>query len=574
MIRNLDTLTQKTYDILVIGGGITGACIAWDATLRGLSVALVERDDFGAATSANSLKTVHGGLRYLQDANLAQLRKMVRERQAYLRIAPHLVRPLTCLMPTYERPLLRSRPLLTLALKLNDLLSLDRNWGMDPARSLPAGQILSRDDCLARMQIHDDGAISGGVLWYDAQVSNTERMVLSFILSAAERGASVANYVAVTRLLRHNGRVVGAQVADRLTDQSLQIRAHIVVNAAGPWADEILNQMGDNGRSSYLLSDDHLPAFRPSTAINLVTRQILPDIAVAINSHYKQELPDGGTKECSRILFIAPWRNNSIVGTLHETHQGAVGASAVTKQTIDAFLEEVNEAYPPARLTPDDVDQVHFGYLPLADQMRTRPAHCNQVKLLRTGRLIDHSSHDTEGLVTTVGVKYTTARHLAEKTVDLLVQKLGRSTLSSDTRFQRLYGGAIIDWNHFSDAAVRNMMQVGAISRPVARHLVQDYGSAYPEILSYVKQDACWAETVGAGVPVTRAEVAHAVRAEMALKLSDVIRRRTPLGSAGPPDSQVVYNCACIMAEELGWDRHSVDREIDDLYTGYPVGVM
>lgn len=142
-------MSRKRYDVLVIGGGITGACVAWDATLRGLSVALVERDDFGAATSANSLKTVHGGLRYLQDADLAQVRKMVRERQAFLRIAPHLVRPLPCLMPTYRGSIMRHKAVMGTALKLNDLLSIDRNWAMDPARRLPAGRVLSREACLA-----------------------------------------------------------------------------------------------------------------------------------------------------------------------------------------------------------------------------------------------------------------------------------------------------------------------------------------------------------------------------------------------------------------------------------------
>lgn len=552
--RDAAKLAKKKYDVLVIGGGITGACIAWDATLRGLRVALVERDDFGAATSANSLKTVHGGLRYLQDANLGQVRKMVRERQAFLRIAPHLVRPLPCLMPTYRKPLMRSKPVLGVAVKLNDLLSLDRNLGIDPARALPAGRILDRNGCLSQLKGIDDPEISGGVLWYDAQIHDSERMLLSFILSAVLRGADVVNYICITNVLREGHCVIGAEAEDRLTGQTLQIRARTVVNAAGAWVDEVLGEFG---------VDNDEPRFRLSTAMNLVTRQILPRPALAINSRYQHDSSNGS--ERSRILFIAPWREYSIVGTVHRPYSGRPDSDVVREQAIDAFLDEVNRAYPPAELTRNDVHHVHFGYLPAEDDT----TDVGEVKLVRSGQVTDHAREGVEGLITAVGVKYTTARYLAEKTVDLAFEKLGRPAPPCRTRYQRLYGGAIIDWERFSEQAIRNVTEAHAIPRQVAEHLMDSYGSAYPDITRYFRQDACLAEPVGPDSLITQAEIVHAVRAEMAVKLSDVVRRRTALGSAKPPESQIAHNCAAIMADELGWDRHRIEREMNELYDEY-----
>lgn len=552
--RDVAKLAREKYDVLVVGGGITGACIAWDATLRGLRVALVDRDDFGAATSANSLKTVHGGLRYLQDADLGQVRKMVRERQAFLRIAPHLVRPLPCLMPTYRRRLMHGKAVLGVAVRLNDLLSLDRNLGMDSARALPAGRVLDRDECLARFGGVDDPAISGGIVWYDAQMRSTERMLLSFVLSAASRGADVANYVSVTRLLVRGKRVSGAVVEDRLTGESLQIQAHVVVNAAGAWVDEILGNLGAEE-----------PRFHLSAAMNLVTRQVVPDVALAVRSHHGHELADGSTETRSRVLFIAPWRSYSIVGTLHVPYRGRPDDGGVSEQRIAAFLKEINSAYPPARLERCDVHHIHFGFLPSAPGS----SDSGKVRLLRSGQLTDHADNGIDGLITSVGVKYTTARYLAERTVDLVFEKLGRLSPRCRTRYQRLLGGGILDWSSFYKHAVRSMMEANTLPRPVAEHLVDCYGSTYSEILSYVAQDPCLSETMGSDSVVTRAEVVHAIRTEMAMRLSDVVRRRTVLGDAEPPKLDVARRCAALMADELGWSEERVEQEVHDLYDEY-----
>ena len=557
--RNVARLAEQFYDVLIVGGGISGACIAWDAALRGLRVALLERDDFGAGTSANSLKTVHGGLRYLQDLNLGQVRKMVRERQALLRIAPHLLQPLPCVLPTYGDRLMRSRLLMGAALRLNDLLSIDRNRRLDTHTSIPSGRLLSRNDCLALLPGLDQTSVSGGALWYDAQMLNSERLLLSFVLSAVRRGAMVANYVTVTALMREGSRVNGVHVEDRLNGRSHKIRSRVVVNAAGPWVDEILRDTVE------LTSKAH---FERTLALNLVTRQIMPHTAVGIDSRYDVVLPDGRREQRSRTLFIAPWRRYSLVGTLHMPYDGHPDDVTLNETTVTDFLAEVNRAYPGARLTRDDVYHVHSGFLPAEGNA----ADGRPVQLVRAEQVTDHmKTGGIEGLITAVGVKFTTARYLAEKTVDLVFRKLGRPSPPCQTQQVPIYGGEIATYTKFVDRARREIH--GQLPEEILQHLLHTYGSAYGDVTRYIEGDRCWGETVAADTPVTRAEIVHAVRAEMAQKLSDVICRRTELGSAGPPHPDATRVCAEIMSRELGWTRQRTGREIDEFYAAYPAAL-
>ena len=240
MKRNLAGLADVDHDLVIVGGGAFGACAAWEAASRGLSVALVEKADFCGATSANHMKFVHGGIRYLQHLDLRRVRESCYERSALLRIAPHLVQPLPILMPTYGRGF-DGRLVLRAGLLLYDLITLDRNAGIaDPDRRIPAGRMLSRDRCVA---IHPDLArddLTGAGLFHDAQFRNPPRLALAFLQSAVSRGARIANYAEVTDFLRTDSRVIGVKVADRLTGAVMDVRGSHVLNAAGPWAADLL----------------------------------------------------------------------------------------------------------------------------------------------------------------------------------------------------------------------------------------------------------------------------------------------------------------------------------------------
>lgn len=555
MKRDLKRLANDIYDMLVIGGGITGACVAWDATLRGLRVALVEKGDFGGATSANSLKTAHGGLRYLQDGNLRLIRMMIRERKALLQIAPHLVHPLPVLMPTYRNKLSRSKLLLGSAVKVNDLVSFDRNWNMDPDRALPPGRVISAAECLNMAPGLEAANLSGGVIWYDAQIYNTERLVLAFLISASRAGAQVANYVAATEFSREGRRVVGVKARDELTSVPLKIRARVVVNSAGPWVDEVLS--GLNGQAPPRM-------FRPSTAMNLVTRQILSEFAIGFDSYYTETLADGSTERRSRVLFVAPWRHYSLVGTIHAPCDGGLNENWVTEACINSFLAEVNCACGWAGLRREDVYLVHRGFLPAAAASDGNA----RVKLLREGQLYDHEIEDgVEGLITVVGVKYTAARSIAEKAVNLVFRKLRRRSPLCQTHHRRLHGGQV---QRFADFVARETITARESLAPESvRPVLYNHGSEYHQLLRFVEEDPGWGRPVSPDSHTIRAEIVHAVRSEMARKLSDVVLRRTELGSAGPPGENAMVECAQIMAAEFGWDKKSISREIDAVWAYY-----
>jgi glycerol-3-phosphate dehydrogenase len=459
--RELAALTAREWDVLVIGAGIHGAAFAWDAAQRGLAVALVEREDFGAGASWNSLKTIHGGMRHLQRLDLASLRESARERRALLGIAPELVAPLGFLVPCTSHGS-GSRAALALALVLNDLLTRDRNRGLPPERRIPDGRTLGAAQALALVPGLAARGLGGAALWHDAQAASTERLLLGFVHAAADAGAVVANHAEARELLRDaRGRVAGVALSDALDGGTLELRARLVVNAAGPWADELIARGGPRRAP--------LPLLR---ARNLVLRRP-PPVPIAV-----------GARSEGRLLFLVPWQGRSIVGTSYEP------ATSPASDPL-AFLDEAARAFPWAGIARADLALVHEGLVPGAGG-----AH----GLLTRSRIVDHEREDgTPGLVSLLGVKYTTARAVAERAVDLALRRLGRPRVASRTGTTRL---------------------------PRAR--------------------------LPAGSLEERTRVA--VREEMALTLADAVLRRLDLGTAGPPAAAELAAVCATMARELGWD--------------------
>jgi glycerol-3-phosphate dehydrogenase len=547
MKRILQKLTDNYYDILIIGGGIYGACVAWDAAQRGLSVALVEKNDFGAATSANSLKIIHGGLRYLQDGNLNLVRSMIKERAVWMHIAPHQVHPLPFLMPTY-RSFSRSKLVLRTALALSDALGFDRNRHSDPQKNLPNGRILSRTTTHYKLGWIDPNA-TGGALWYDAQIYNSERLLISIVLSAAHAGAVVANYVQVKGFLEDGGVVSGVSAEDQLTGQSLEIRARLVVNCSGAWADQMLT-------------------FPLSAAINLVIKRLPLDSAIGVPSNFRRTSKTGQGKEHSRMLFITPWQDYAIVGTWHINFDGRPQDFQVSEEMIQSFIDEVNAAYPVINLKREEVYRVHSGFLPLDEWSPLD----GEVKLLRKSQIHDHARTDkVDNLITVTGVKYTTARQVAEQVVNLVLHKLDRPLVRCQTAESPVHGGEITHFDDFLNQALS--FRPAGISEQSMTHLVYSYGSSYSSILDYIAEEPSWAETITAESPVLKAEVIHAVRREMAHTLADVTFQRTPLAAVEPLDYQSLQMCALLMAVELGWDQAKREQEIAAVNTSFATSI-
>jgi glycerol-3-phosphate dehydrogenase len=490
MERDLTRLAGTVHDVVVVGGGIHGACIAWDAALRGLRVALVERDDFGGATSANSLRIVHGGLRYLARGDLRRMRESIRERRAFLRIAPSLVEPLPVLIPTSGSGT-QSRSAMRPALALNDLLSLDRNRGVTPGHHLPSGRLLSIEECRRLFPAFPSDGASGGALWYDARMRHPERLTLAFVRAAARRGAQVANYCRVERMLEEGGAAKGVVVTDALGGDRLEVLGRAVVVAAGPWTTGLADAGG---------------APRPQAfALNLVVGRRLSDAAVGLRAHSgPEEDPIVGGR---RFVFLSPQGDTTLLGTWYAPSDGREPAELVRRGAA-ALLAEFGAACPALALTRADVVGCQWGWLPLkagrepgrADALADRP------------RVIDHgAAGGLHGMFSAEGVKYTTARRVAEEVVDRVVTALDVVADRCRTAQTRVDDG---------DAAAS---------------------------------------------PALDARVRRAVREEMAVRLSDVVLRRIGPGVAPGLGEEMTAAAARIAGAELGWSAARQEAEIDDV---------
>ena len=544
MKRNLTELTSKVYDIFIVGGGIYGATLAWEASLRGLSVALVEKSDFGAGTSANSLKTIHGGLRYLQNADLKRMRESIHERTTLMRIAPHLVHPLPVLIPTYGYGL-KGKEVLSLALAINDLVSCDRNQLPDRQKHIPNGCVISQQKCLELLPGISTQGLTGGAIFSDAQVYNSERLTISFLHSAYQAGASLANYVEVTGFIQKDNRISGVKATDRLTRNQFEIRAQTIINTCGPWLHKILGMVNQQQR---------LP-FGLAKAMNLVTtRPLVEKYAVGIASKNIATDPDAVVNKGSRFLFIAPWRDRSIIGTEYAVYDRDPDNFHITEAEINKFLAAINQAYPPAKLKREEVAFVHGGMLPTNN---INPKTGEPV-LAKHYQIFDHSQTGLFGLISVVGVKYTTARDVAEKVVNYLFKSWRKKSPKSVSSLTPIYGGKIENFTAFLQNAIVEK-QSKCLTASTIRRLVYNYGSTYPEVLNYL-------DNPDSDRAVIKAEIFYAIHQEMAQKLSDVILRRTELGSAGYPGNATIKFCAEVMGKELGWSAAKLQQEIEEVH--------
>jgi glycerol-3-phosphate dehydrogenase len=548
MKKNLQELERNEYDLIVVGGGIFGACAAWDAASRGLKVALLEKKDFSHATSANHLKMVHGGIRYLQHGDVVRVRESCRERTALLKIAPHLVRPLPIVMPTYGHGK-RGKAVLGLGVSLYDLLTLDRNKRIeDEGRRIPGGRLIRRQEVLTCFPGIEQRALTGAAVFYDAQMHSPQRIALSFLRSAASAGADIANYLEVTGFLKSDSRITGVEAKDVLNGESLVVRGKVVLNTAGPWAARLL----ETGMDLCLAPK---PVFSRDVCF-VVSRRLSSKYALACMTRTRDA--DAILSRGGRHLFLAPWRDFTLIGVWHGVYKGAPDEVSVTEEELQAFLDETNAAYPGLSLSREDVTMVNFGLI-LFEENHQGGA---EISFGKRSVLIDHEkTHHVNGLVTLIGVRATTARGEAEKAVNLIFRKLGRRSPRSETETTPIFGGRIGKFDDFLEQVVEQRPY--GLDREVLDALIYNYGSEYPGVLKYIAENPELSVRLGNST-VLKAEVIHAVREEMAEKIGDVIFRRTDLGTGGHPGEEALQACARLMASELGWDENRVQEEIKE----------
>ena len=519
--RNLEALGSRTFDVLVVGGGITGAGVALDAASRGLRTALVERDDFASGTSSKSSKLVHGGLRYLQNGDLRLVYEALRERQRLRRNAPHLVRILPFLIPVFGKDGLINAKV---ARALGSAM-----WMYDLTGGARIGKLherLSKADAVAHMSTLREERLAGAYLYYDAAADDARLTLTIARTSALDHGAVVANHARVVQLLHHgDGRASGAVVDAAGT--RITVRARTVVNAAGVWADQVraLDEGGDPN------------SIRPAKGIHITVpwSKVRNDIAVVVP-----------VPRDRRSVFVVPWLPNgdgtfrlTYIGTTDTDYDGPLDDPQCTSEDVAYLLRAINLAVREP-LTEADVVGTWAGLRPL-------------VKAATTGRTADLSrKHKVlvgdSGVVTITGGKLTTYRERAEDTVDVLVRQLGdlpRSARRSRTASMHLRG---------------------AEDAPDAEsgHLAGRYGSEARVLRAMIDADASLAAPLVPGLPYLRAEARYAVRHEMAATVDDVLSRRTRARlQARDASAAAAAEVAHLVAGDLGWSDEEAQRQAD-----------
>lgn len=547
MQRDLSSMSRTDYDLVVVGGGISGASIAWDAALRGLKVALLEKDDFAHATTAGSSKLIHGGLRYLVNGEIGLVRESLRERRIWEQNAPHMVDPLPFILPTYGHGM-KGAMVLAIGLTMYDLLAYDRNRLDDPDKKIPGYQSISRDEALKLMPSLREEGLTGAKIYYDCQMFAPERLCLEFILGAAEQGADAANYARVTGFVKEadeNGRetIRGVSVRDELTADTHTIRGKLTINAAGPWADIMMGLTEDGKPSRRLIR---------SKGIHLITRDLSGDYALAVQSKI------GGH------FFVLPWRGKTILGTTDTVFDDEPDKIGVTEKDIEDFLLVVNDGLPGLNLTRADVEHFYVGIRPLVDTTpQDESDDADSYNASRAAEIVDHAEIDgIGGFLSAMGGKWTTSRHLAEQVVDAAQEKLGRSG-ASRTEKTPLYGGRTGRFRPFTEQAIAAHPE---LSPDIVQNLTRYHGARYEDVLATAKERQGEAPDLLEPLPGTSdlgAQIVHAVRHEMAVTLSDALLRRTGLGTIGHPGKPVVERAADLMARELGWDAAERARQIE-----------
>lgn len=513
-----------------MGAGIHGACAAWDATSRGLTTALVERGDFGSATSANSLKIVHGGLRYLRSADLRRMRESIRERSALLRIAPLWVQPQPFLVGLGNGPL-DGTSAFRAALGLSDLIGFDRNAGLSPDRAIPAGEIVDQGRAVGLAPLLGKGSSRGAAVWYDAVMRDSERLLLSFVLSAIRAGAVAANHVEALPISGERPGPAVVSVRDRETGDQFEVRARCVLDASGPWAG---NQVEGSA----------------AVAVNVVLTGSDSQAGVGIPIPTGTEGdPLGG----NRFLFLLPWDGRELGGTWYRraTREDLDPEPEAIARDIDALMRLIESTVGRAAADRDRLRFFHRGVIP-ADWNRVGGPRLAERSTVVSRPLGSHGAT----FVSVSGVKYTTARHTAERAIDAVFSALGKRSPACRTAETPLVGAGVA---RGANPAAWEDRQLEPES---GERLLERYGDRWEDVLASTGGPA-EARQLSPGCPVLRTEVLFAVRHECTVTLADIVLRRTGLGATGRPDRRALEACAWLAGEELGWTADRREEEIE-----------
>ncbi len=536
MKRDTSNLENRIFDVLIIGGGIHGAATARECAQAGLKVALVEKNDFGSATSANSLKIIHGGLRYLQHLNIKRMRESILSRRFMAKLAPHNVKPLACIIPNSGHGL-RSNTFMRIALKINDLIAFDRNKGIEKESQIPSGRIITHEEFKRLFPKVQSDTIAGGSLWYDAIALNSERLTLRCIHDAVNYGAVVANYTQITDFLTENNTIKGGLVSDSLKNRSLKVQAKAVIVTGGAWNDIITGKIAASQKEKK----------NWAKAVNIIVKkEIFGDRALGLTGEVDFEDKDAVLKKKGRLFFFVPWRGYTMIGTTYTPFHGSPDEMKAKREDARELLSQVNTIYPAAELSMDDVTKIHAGLVPA----QSKAQHSDDVQLEKETEISDYSDggDGIQGLFTIKSVKFTTAPIVAKHMRRRIVAFLNHPTLEEKQKKRA------------------NELPLPEEMSEELGFLKNRYGKELELVIPFITKNAkkiCHDPLLLAG------EIDYFLEEEMACTLSDIVFRRSELGTAECPKESVLRETAQYIGNHFGWDTEKIDNEIKSVVDAF-----
>ena len=534
---------DNNYQLVIIGGGIYGAALCWEAAHRGIKTLLVEQEDYACGASSNSLKTIHGGLRSLQSLNLNAVLKGIRERSIFLRIAPNYVKPLPCILPT-SASLMKSKPVVGMGLLLYNILSQLNIFTSTADKKIPRTRLLSRDKFIDLAANINPEGITGGALWHDAQVTNTERMVWQFIHAAINRGATAINHASA---IKHEHDSRGNKhkiiIRDQLSGDEKTVTTDAVVDASAAW----------NFIKHCLPESQHDEDLTFLKSVNIIVKKKLFDTAVGANIK--------ADDNSSRLHYFPPWRDCTIIGTWY-SNVTPYPENSFSRNEADTCINEINAAFDQPLLNTDDICNVHIGFLP-ATKNQHNDVHTLDKNLISRYQFKDWSQQPgMQNVYSLRGTKYTLARHDAQQVIDQLAKTMQWQVTASRSDQLPIYQAMPITPDKHS------------LSDDIINHLLVNYGIETDTLLEYIRSKPQSAELIPGTQHHIAAEIHHAVTNEQALTLSDLLKRRLAIGDRAPPDPVTAQYCAQLMQQLLSWSDETLQAQISELYASYPAFLL